>query len=261
MSAENEIRNIKLFEEEIRNIKQMAFDAAHPVGETYTQYPQQDDPMTLYNKNGVTSVWQQQTQYSGAFFRSSNAPTAVYKNDDETDYYIQDSVTGELVAIQASSNGGPTIADTPSGESIWYKGKEYKRYIVTASTRYANDYIDKTNSLSIQGSQNISHYHRTNAFHRHYVNVSGGNHQHSFTLTATCEGYTYAYIGSSSAYTSGYTSWSGDLSLSGWDNNTIYNSGGSQVSSGATWNIQSDSRGGDEARPNNYTVIVWKRIY
>ena len=52
---------------------QDAFNAAHPVGDTYTQYPQQADPHALYNKNGVTSTWTV-VNYSGAFFRAEGTP-------------------------------------------------------------------------------------------------------------------------------------------------------------------------------------------
>lgn len=48
---------------------QAAFDAAHPVGDTYTQYPQQDAPETLFNKNGIQSTWSV-VNYNGAFFRA-----------------------------------------------------------------------------------------------------------------------------------------------------------------------------------------------
>lgn len=58
-------------------IAQAAFNAAHPIGETYTQYPQQDEPATLYNKNGVQSTWQI-ISYSGAFFRAEGGNAAAF---------------------------------------------------------------------------------------------------------------------------------------------------------------------------------------
>ena len=58
---------------------QAAFNAAHPVGETYTQYPQMDDPETLYNKNGVTSKWEV-VDYKGAFFRAQGGNADTFKS-------------------------------------------------------------------------------------------------------------------------------------------------------------------------------------
>lgn len=49
--------------------RQSAFDAAHPVGSTYVQFPQQDSPETVFNNNGVISTWQV-IDYGGAFFRA-----------------------------------------------------------------------------------------------------------------------------------------------------------------------------------------------
>lgn len=68
MPANNEIRNINLFGNML-SLKQDIFDAVHPIGETYTQYPQQDPPATVYNKNGITSEWEP-ISYDGAFFRA-----------------------------------------------------------------------------------------------------------------------------------------------------------------------------------------------
>lgn len=61
---------------------QAAFNAAHPVGSTYTQFPQQDPPATIFNKNGVTSTWEV-INYNGAFFRAQggNADTFKSKSD------------------------------------------------------------------------------------------------------------------------------------------------------------------------------------
>ena len=68
MPANNEVRNINLFGN-LLSLKQDIFDSVHPIGETYTQYPQQDPPATLYNKNGITSEWEP-ISYDGAFFRA-----------------------------------------------------------------------------------------------------------------------------------------------------------------------------------------------
>jgi len=69
MAVDNEVRNIDLFGN-LLSLKQDIFDAVHPIGETYTQYPQQDPPATVYNKNGITSEWETINDYDGAFFRA-----------------------------------------------------------------------------------------------------------------------------------------------------------------------------------------------
>lgn len=48
---------------------QFVFDAVRPVGSTYVQFPQQEEPNALFNKNGVTSTWAV-INYDGAFFRA-----------------------------------------------------------------------------------------------------------------------------------------------------------------------------------------------
>ncbi|MBD5437705.1 MAG: hypothetical protein HDR37_03905 [Treponema sp.] len=58
---------------------QAAFNAAHPVGSTYTQFPQQDPPETVFNKNGVTSTWSV-LDYGGAFFRAQGGQAETFKS-------------------------------------------------------------------------------------------------------------------------------------------------------------------------------------
>ena len=56
---------------------QSVFDAVRPVGSTYVQYPQQDDPNALFNKNGVSSTWAV-INYDGAFFRAQGTGAAPF---------------------------------------------------------------------------------------------------------------------------------------------------------------------------------------
>ena len=56
---------------------QAVFDAVRPVGSTYVQYPQQDDPNALFNKNGVSSTWAV-INYDGAFFRAQGTGAAPF---------------------------------------------------------------------------------------------------------------------------------------------------------------------------------------
>lgn len=68
------------------SVSQIAFDAAHPIDEVYTQYPFQKSPEEVYNKNGVHSIWERVKDYDGAFFRAEggNADEFKEKKDSPT---------------------------------------------------------------------------------------------------------------------------------------------------------------------------------
>ena len=151
-----DIANIELFGKQISTLKQDFFDAIHPIGEVYTQYPQQDDPMTLYNKNGIQSVWEEQLQYNGAFFRSSNALTIVWKVDGESNYYTIDNTNKVTpVKVKADNGGTVNISNTSAGHTKTIGGKTYKDYAVTGYSTAAASYINKTSGLSIQRGKQI----------------------------------------------------------------------------------------------------------
>lgn len=57
------------------NVAQNIFDIVHPVGEIYVQYPQQDDPNTLY---AGLSTWTE-INYAGAFFRANGGNADSFK--------------------------------------------------------------------------------------------------------------------------------------------------------------------------------------
>lgn len=171
-----DLKNIELFGKQLCTLKQDFFDAIHPIGEVYTQYPQQDDPMTLYNKNGITSVWEEQLQYNGAFFRSSNALNVVWKIDGESNYYTIDNTNKVTpVKVKADTGGAINIASSSSGHTKTISGKTYKDYAVTGYSTAAAAYINKTNNLNIQGNQNA--YHRHSMAHTHDLS----NHTHSLS--------------------------------------------------------------------------------
>ncbi len=153
-----DIRDIELFGKQLSTLKQDFFDAIHPIGETYTQYPQQDDPMTLYNRNGIQSVWEEQLQYNGAFFRSSNALTVVWKADGESNYYSIDN-TNKITPVKVKADNGGTvnIASSTSGHTKNIGGKVYKDYAVTGYSTSAASYINKTDNLNIQRGNRYGH--------------------------------------------------------------------------------------------------------
>lgn len=77
---------------------QAIFDTCHPIGETYTQYPAEKDPNTLYNSANVSCVWTEITaNYDGAFFRA-------YKNGTSGDFFDYGNTLGTKQAGQNKSH-------------------------------------------------------------------------------------------------------------------------------------------------------------
>ena len=99
--------NIELFNDKLINLKQDFFDAIHPIGETYTQYPQQDDPNTLYNRNGVTCQWEK-INYGGAFFRAEGGNANPYIT--KTDVL---SIQGDLVKSHTHTHSEDPLLKAP----------------------------------------------------------------------------------------------------------------------------------------------------
>lgn len=85
------------------NLKQIFFDASHPVDSTYVQYPQQKSPEDVFNKDGVTSTWQV-INYSGAFFRAEGGNAATFIK--ETDSLIKQSEGTKVNGLSLSKSGG-----------------------------------------------------------------------------------------------------------------------------------------------------------
>lgn len=207
--------DIELFNNKMINLKQDFFDAIHPIGETYTQYPQQDDPNTLYNRNGVTCQWEK-INYGGAFFRAE---------------------------------GGN-----------------------------ANPYITKTDVLSIQGYQNAYHNHGytpSGSVSSSFSGIRGktdsdGSHRHdvSTTLDDACFGLKELLspngfiAGQRSNVIIGASTASGGTSTDGSHKHSYTPSG--SVSSSFSGSYGTTSYDGNssnyEARPSNYTYVIWKRV-
>ena len=94
---------------------QAAFDAAHPVGSTYTQFPQQDPPETVFNKNGVKSTWSV-LDYGGAFFRAQGGNAETFKSKSD------------VLVMQMSQN--------LKHEHEYVRPSEYENKISLANTRW-----------------------------------------------------------------------------------------------------------------------------
>ena len=216
MSEKVNLDNIELFNDKLINLKQDFFDAIHPIGETYTQYPQQDDPNTLYNRNGVTCQWEK-INYGGAFFRAE---------------------------------GGN-----------------------------ANPYITKTDVLSIQGYQNAYHNHGYTPSGSVSSSFSGtrsttdsdGSHSHTVTTTLDDANGTLKIIAGANGFLAGQptgftpfgsTTASGGTSTDGSHKHKYTPSGSVSSSfSGDTSTTTYDGNSSNyEARPSNYTYVIWKRV-
>ena len=134
---------------------------------------------------------------------------------------------------------GITYVQYPQQESpmdLWgtfstWKVINYDGAFFRAEGTNANTFIEKTGNLIKQGELVGSH--------SASITVTGGNHRHPYQFSNTHNNGPWdkpvAYDNSNASYT-GWTDYSGDLSMSG------------TVSYTAT-----------ENRPTNYTIRVWKR--
>ena len=77
-------QGVVLTDEKTLSTLQQIFDLVHPKGEVYVQYPWQKNPNDLYTKdkngkpNGIQCVWDEDTRYDGAFFRSSGTDSEAF---------------------------------------------------------------------------------------------------------------------------------------------------------------------------------------
>lgn len=94
--------------------RQMIFDTAHPIGDKYIQYPYEDDPNTLYNKNGVVSEWQDISyQFAGLSIRFNGGNAETFEKT------LNVSVSGTTVTFDTTSHGvttGSLIVDPNTWE-------------------------------------------------------------------------------------------------------------------------------------------------
>ena len=78
---------------------QQIFDMMHPIDEVYVQFPTEKSPASLYNRNGIVSVWTDITDtYDGAFFRA-------YKNGTSGDFFDDGDTLGTKQENQNKSHG------------------------------------------------------------------------------------------------------------------------------------------------------------
>lgn len=134
--------------------KQEIFDIVHPIGEIYVQFPGQDSPENLYNKEGIiSSKWERLEDYGGAFFRSEGGDANPFEN--------QTSCQNDVVGTHKHD---ASITITPNG---------LHSHSVTTSFRYEQetgtrgDKVDTVNpyggDVSLSSIENGLHTHDVSA--------------------------------------------------------------------------------------------------
>ena len=125
-----------------KNIFQLCFDSAHPVGEYYIQFPGLADPEALYNKsiNGYTiqSTWSNiSSQYAGDFFRAEGGIYAKSFNGGRQMDALQDhlhDITDFHEPVWNSEGGGGNRGRANG------RGKQITQtWSVAGSARIANE--------------------------------------------------------------------------------------------------------------------------
>ena len=93
--------------------RQMIFDTAHPIGDKYIQYPYEDDPNTLYNKNGVVSEWQDISyHYAGLFMRFAGGEAEQFEK------IVNGTISGTTLLAE-TENHGITTASIIINPNTW----------------------------------------------------------------------------------------------------------------------------------------------
>lgn len=239
---------------------QQLFNIVHPIGEIYIQYPQQKDPETLYNSNGITSTWTLQTQYAGAFFRSSggNASTFIDENDTLTKQGQTTAKNGlsvsNTLSVGSASSGG-TANSTASGGVDHTHNMQHKH---TRGTMEITAFVNNTGgtygvfAFNGGGSSSVvgGAFSGSSASGKVYTGSGGGSaiKRLDFTASKTWEGVT------SDSLTNTSTSASPTAK-----NNT---GGASAYSHSHPVYLRGDvslGNGDTETRPDNFTIQIWKR--
>ena len=266
------LESINVFGEDIGvsgSVLQDMFDMVHPIGKIYVQYPNQKTPMEVYNNDKIQSVWEEQLQYNSAFFRSENAPSKVYKADDESQYYFYNGTS--LIPANIEGLSAPT---KNTSDVIIIDNKTY--YAYNAGNGWKTNTSNVFNG-DLQTNQNKTHKHNNT------VSVS---QQPNFTTTdevGACfefdaiDGHGWSgwpcakiepYLGEvhEDKWSKSGDDRNHDISANITDYNTVrynyyaYHSHPMPITTNAAVGITNNDAGGDESRPDNYTYRIWKRI-
>jgi hypothetical protein len=196
------------------------FDILHPRGECYTQYPGQKNPNQLW---GLYSTWEE-LNYAGSFFRAAGGNAEAF----EASKYVS-GISGTTININAHGlNVGSVLYDKENNEA---------RYVVSV--------ID-VNNVVVNAAFSSSNL--TNVLIGQYDTFQG-----HFHFPVGLKGNTY---GGMNPF---------PVAMSGTVGVQMTNDDGGSTSSIYAKNAVSDDingtpRIGNETRPTNLTIRVWKRI-
>lgn len=205
---------------------QQYFDIVHPINEIYIQYPQQKDPNTLYNNGSISSTWTLQTQYAGAFFRSSggNADTFIEEGN------ALDKQAGQNLEHYHGMQHYHSMSHTHDHGTLRIQGSTTNK-VVTEATK------ETFGSGALRIEKGVS---------SNSIGNSGSKYWGYGTITIDTN--------RTSSWT-GLTSNVKNTSGSAISNNLT----GGSVNSSAGAKTNTDNSGGNENRPDNFTIQIWKR--
>ena len=179
--------------------RQMVFDTAHPIGDKYIQYPYEDDPNTLYNKNGVVSEWQDiSNHFSGLFMRFAGTNATKFEKT------LKARVSGTTVTFETTSHGLSNL-NIIVNPNTWEQ--RYVTAVNGARITIDHNFVDEPNItkvLIIQNDTMQGHYHHH--LHRWGVGTNavsarteGGND----SFTGEGEGHAITVLGPKTDGTNG----------------------------------------------------------
>ena len=263
------IENIELFGVN-EKLLQDIFNISIPIGHLYTQYPAQPSPTELYNVNGIKSVWEEQLQYNSAFFRSNKPNTELWTPDNGIHFYKESNkdYPVNISGITGGRSSGVTYYN--QNEGITYTkwsgwniglGKEFNDALQTNQ----NKSHKHENTISVtQPTMSTLPFVKAMNFRLEARGIDGkGNSAEMSSSTS----------GRNSNDPNGMTS---SLSKSRGSNTdaTDNNSGKGRTTFTVSFShthtvtrtkdvavsITNVNDGGNEFRPDNYTIRIWKRI-
>lgn len=223
-------------------LKQPIFDFIHPIGETYTQYPEQIDPVTLYNQGGVQSTWIL-LDYGGAFFRAEGGNALAFNNSKEVT-----AVSGAVLTIPSSGAVvGSLIYDPVGNETRTVTAVSGNNITVNSaftSTNLTNVLIGQNQGTAKNGIT----LNEQSVYTGGAINLSSDagvemNHSHSLPTS------TVSAVSGSAWACRGTVNFSAQ---SGTNNTNLRHRHKMTFTPSVTFNDT-------ETRPENYTVKVWKR--
>lgn len=195
------------------------------VGETFEQKPQCDSPFDVFPCSG----WVELISHNSAFYRSANAPKTLYTLDAETFYADVERLNPVDWSGIKNADGTPGTVSNTGNTQYNSRGEEMKIYTGSWTSGNAAAYINKTGVLSKQNQSLQSHNH---------TGTTSTNGDHAHTV-----GFAYEFYGDENGY------------------RNVTNRGSTKTSTNGNHkhSFTTDSTGGDENRPANYTIRVWKR--